>query len=158
HKPPIPFTQSDPQGRLGAVLRGTILKALQTNPDDRYQTAADFSRAIEALPPDEANPETPDQVNQYVRQAIEAARKAPAVASLGVSSSVQRTLQSKFRVSEISIQPLEATDLHVQKTIARLGGETTPPALTETVRAARGGDKTPAYAGPLGASGAPAAV
>jgi serine/threonine protein kinase len=154
HKPPMPFTQSDPESRLGAVLRGTILKALQTPPEDRYQNAADFSRAVEGLPASEANPETPEQVNQYVRHAIEAARKAAAAANPGVSSSVQRTLQSKFRVSEISVRPLEATDLHVQKTIARLGGESTPqPTRTRTDLESHGQDKTLAYAGPRGARG-----
>jgi serine/threonine-protein kinase len=156
HKPPMPFTQSDPQSRLGAVLRGTILQALQTKPEDRYANAPDFSRAIEALPASEANPETPDQVNQYVRRAIEAARKAAAAANPGVSSSVQRTLQSKFRVSEISIRPLEATDLHVQKTIARMGADTTPqPTRTATSGQMRGDEKTMAYAGPRGTRGAP---
>src|SRR5262249_7128933 len=107
HKPPLPFTQSDPKGKLGAVLRGTILKALQTKPDDRYQTAAEFSKALEALPPNEANPESSEQVNQYVRAAVEAARRAAAAANPAAISSLQRTLQSKFRVSEISIRPLE---------------------------------------------------
>jgi serine/threonine protein kinase len=152
HKPPMPFTQSDPHGRVGTALRGVILKALQTKPEDRYQTAAEFAKAIEALPPAEASPETPEHVDAYVRGAIEAARRAVAAANPGAISGVQRSLQSKFRVSEVSIRPLEATDMHVQKTIGRLGGDTAP--RTRTGLEGHGDERTLAYAGPRGASGA----
>jgi eukaryotic-like serine/threonine-protein kinase len=151
HKPPMPFAQSDPHGRVGAVLRGTILKVLQTRPEDRYQTAAEFSKALEALPPAEASPETPEQVTQYARSAIDIAMKAAAAAN-PAGSSVQKTLQSKFRVSEISVRPLEATDLHVERTIARWGSEATP---TRTGEASRhpADEKTLAYAGPRAVTG-----
>ena len=153
HKPPMPFTQSDPNGRLGAVLRGTILRALQTKPEERYQTAAEFAKAIEGLPPGEASPETPEQVRDYVRNAVDAARKA-AAANPGAVSGLQRTLQSKFRVSEISVRPLEATDKQVEQTISRLGADI-PVAATQTNRDLRGDDRTLAYAGPRGTRGAP---
>jgi serine/threonine protein kinase len=150
HKPPMPFAQSDPNGRVGAVLRGTILRALQTKPEDRYQTAAEFSKALEALPAAEASPESPEQVSVYVRNAIEIAAKAAAAAN-PAGASVQKTLQSKFRVSEISVRPLEATDLQVERTIARWGGDRTP---SGTSTAARPDDeKTLAYAGPKAVSG-----
>jgi serine/threonine-protein kinase len=150
HKPPMPFAQSDPNGRVGAVLRGTILRALQTRPEDRYQTAAEFSKALEALPAAEASPETPEQVSQYVRNAIDIAKKAAAAAN-PVGSSVQRTLQSKFRVSEISVRPLEATDAQVEKTIARWGGEA---GATRTGEGPGPHDeKTLAYAGPRAVTG-----
>ena len=152
-KPPMPFTQSDPNGRLGAVLRGTILKALQTKPEERYQTAAEFAKAIEGLPASEASPETPDQVRDYVRNAVDAARKA-AAANPGAVSGLQRTLQSKFRVSEISVRPLEATDKQVEQTISRLGADI-PVAATQTNQDLRGDDRTLAYAGPRGTRGAP---
>ena len=153
HKPPMPFAQSDPNGRVGAVLRGTILRALQTKPEDRYQTAAEFSKALEALPAPEASPETPEQVSQYVRNAIDIARKAAAAAN-PAGASVQRTLQSKFRVSEISVRPLEATDAQVERTIARWGGDATPT-RTGTGESSRhsADEKTLAYAGPKAVTG-----
>jgi serine/threonine-protein kinase len=151
HKPPMPFAQSDPSGRVGAVLRGTILRALQTRPEDRYQTAAEFSKALEALPAAEASPELPEQISQYVRGAIDVAKKAAAAAN-PAGSSVQKTLQSKFRVSEISVRPLEATDMHVEKTIARWGGEATPTGTGEKSRSTAD-EKTLAYAGPRAVTG-----
>ncbi len=154
HRPPMPFTQSDPQGRLGAVLRGTILRALQTKPDDRYQTAVEFAKALEAVPASEASPETPEQVQQYVRAAVEAARKAAAAATPGAVSSLQRSLQSKFRGSEISVRPLEATDLQVERTISRLSSDSGLP-RTQTNLESRGADRTLAYAGPKGVGGPP---
>jgi serine/threonine-protein kinase len=153
HKPPMTFAQSDPNNRVGAVLRGTILRALQTKPEDRYQTAAEFSKALEALPAPEASPESPEQVSVYVRNAIEIAAKAAAAAN-PAGSSVQKTLQSKFRVSEISVQPLEATDLQVERTIAHWGaGERTPTRSTGPMRA-DADEKTLAYAGPKAVTGA----
>ncbi|HEY6928650.1 MAG TPA: serine/threonine-protein kinase [Thermoanaerobaculia bacterium] len=153
HKPPMPFAQSDPNGRVGAVLRGTILRALQTKPEDRYQTAAEFSKALEGLPAPEASPETPEQVSQYVRNAIDIAKKAAAAAN-PAGASVQKTLQSKFRVSEISVRPLEATDAQVERTIARWGGDATPT-RTGTREGGRStaDEKTLAYAGPKAVTG-----
>src|SRR5262249_51556835 len=154
HKPPMPFAQSDPNGRVGAVLRGTILRALQTKPEDRYQTAAEFSKALEGLPAAEASPESPEQVSVYVRSAIEIATKAAAAAH-PAGSSVQKTLQSKFRVSEISVRPLEATDMQVERTIARWGGDRTPTRTgTGPSTRADADEKTLAYAGPKAVTGA----
>jgi serine/threonine-protein kinase len=154
HKPPMTFAQSDPNGRVGAVLRGTILRALQTKPEDRYQTAAEFSKALEGLPAAEASPESPEQVSTYVRNAIEIAAKAAAAAN-PAGSSVQKTLQSKFRVSEISVRPLEATDLQVERTIARWGGDRTPSGTgTGPSPRADADEKTLAYAGPKAVTGA----
>src|SRR5262249_18948348 len=154
HKPPMPFAQSDPNGRVGAVLRGTILRALQTNPEDRYQAAAEFSKALEGLPAAEASPESPEQVSTYVRNAIEIATKAAAAAN-PAGSSAQKTLQSKFRVSEISVRPLEATDMQVERTIARWGGDRTPTRTGRgRSRRADADEKTLAYAGPKAVTGA----
>ena len=44
--PPRPFSQSDPEGRVPAELRGAILKSLQKRREDRYATAEDFDREI----------------------------------------------------------------------------------------------------------------
>ena len=44
--PPRPFSQSDPEGRVPAELRGAILKSLQKRREDRYATAEEFDREI----------------------------------------------------------------------------------------------------------------
>ncbi len=45
---PIPFLESDPEGRIPPALRAVVLRALKKKPDDRFQSASDFSRAIES--------------------------------------------------------------------------------------------------------------
>jgi tetratricopeptide (TPR) repeat protein len=58
--PPRPFSQSDPQGRVPNELRAVVLKALEKNPDDRYQSSEDFSAALEAaLPAENRNVSAP---------------------------------------------------------------------------------------------------
>lgn len=117
-KPPMSFEKSDPNGRVSEPLRRIIERALQRKPEDRYQSSQEFSKALEALPPAQSAPETPEEVQRYVRSAVEIAMKA-AAAQNPAGMSLQRTLQSKFRVSEISLRPLEATDMPVQKALAR---------------------------------------
>ncbi|MCA1579926.1 MAG: serine/threonine protein kinase [Acidobacteria bacterium] len=124
-KPPMPFSKSDPGGRVPAALREILLKALQKNPDDRWQSAQEFSKALEALPPQVVGARDPEEVSNYVRAAVEFVRAA-ALAQNPASASLQKTLQSKFRVSEVSVRPLEATDMKVQKTLSGWSGDSTP--------------------------------
>jgi serine/threonine-protein kinase len=50
-KPPRPFSETDPQGHVPEALRNVVLKALEKKPEDRYQTAGEFSSALRrALP------------------------------------------------------------------------------------------------------------
>jgi serine/threonine-protein kinase len=49
--PPRAFSETDPQGRVPEALRSVVLKALAKKPKDRYQTADEFSAALQrALP------------------------------------------------------------------------------------------------------------
>lgn len=45
-RPPRPFAETDPHGRVPASLRAVILRALQKAPDDRYPTAEAFAEAL----------------------------------------------------------------------------------------------------------------
>ena len=47
--PPRPFSQSDPEGRLPAELRGAVLKSLQKKREDRFANAEEFDREILAI-------------------------------------------------------------------------------------------------------------
>jgi serine/threonine-protein kinase len=49
--PPRPFAETDPQGRVPEALRAVVLKALAKNPNDRYQTAGEFSAGLQAALP-----------------------------------------------------------------------------------------------------------
>ncbi len=124
-KPPMPFSKSDPGGRVPAALREILLKALQKNPDDRWQSAQEFAKALGALPPQVVGAKDPDEVSTYVKTAVEFVRAA-ALAQNPAGASLQKTLQSKFRVSEVSVRPLEATDMKVQRTLSGWSGDSTP--------------------------------
>jgi len=45
-KPARPFFETDPEGRVPEQLRRVVLKALEKKPEDRYQTAEEFSTAL----------------------------------------------------------------------------------------------------------------
>ncbi len=141
HKPPISFDVSDPMRRVPQGLRDVLLKALEKAPADRWQTATEFTKALDALPPDSVAARDPEEVSEYVERAIAVARKAALAQSSG-STSLQKNLQSKFRVSEVSIRPLEATDLHVQKTLMKWGGEGTPTPSSQSAPFPEANQKT----------------
>lgn len=48
-RPPIPFTESDPEGRVPERLRAALDKALAKAKEDRFASARDFARALEAV-------------------------------------------------------------------------------------------------------------
>jgi serine/threonine protein kinase len=143
HKPPFGFTETDPKGRVGPALRTAILRALEKNAEDRYQNADAFAAALAKLPEGDSPADDPAQVKAYAEQAIDIARKA-AAALAPVGAGVQDTLQSKFRSSEVSNRPVEATDR------AGSSGPGRAPATSSTPRP---DDRTLAYAGPKGARG-----
>lgn len=58
-RPPKPFEQTDPEGRVPPAIRAAVMKALEKRPDDRFQDAAAFAAALRAaLPESEPLPAT----------------------------------------------------------------------------------------------------
>jgi serine/threonine-protein kinase len=51
-RPPVPFDESDPGGRIPEGLRQVILKSLEKDREDRFASAEDFRTAIKAVPID----------------------------------------------------------------------------------------------------------
>ncbi len=150
HKPPFAFSETDPKGRVGPALRTTILRALERRPDDRYPDAETFAAALAAIPADDSPPDDPVKVDAYAANAIELARQASAAAA-PVGASLQATLQSKFRSSEISNRPVEATDMEARR---KGSSEAGPPGTgSSSAPVPRPDDKTLHYAGPQGARG-----
>jgi serine/threonine protein kinase len=75
-EPPMPFGETDLQGRVSEGLRAIVVHALLRQAEDRYQSAAEFGAALEALPDAEKAPEDPKEVAQYVSRALQAGPKA----------------------------------------------------------------------------------
>jgi len=48
-RPPIPFEETDRQGRLPAALRAAVLRSLAKSPDERYATAREFAQELAAF-------------------------------------------------------------------------------------------------------------
>jgi len=51
NEPPRPFTDTDPEGKVPQAVCWAVLQALAKNPDDRFQTAAEFADALRATLP-----------------------------------------------------------------------------------------------------------
>jgi eukaryotic-like serine/threonine-protein kinase len=60
--PPRPFSESDPEGRLPAELRGAVLKSLQKKREDRFANAEEFDREILAIRSRHLRPENVEQM------------------------------------------------------------------------------------------------
>src|SRR5215471_11286565 len=54
---PVPFEQSDPEGRVPPEVRAVVLKALSKKREDRFASAEDFDREILALRQKYGSPE-----------------------------------------------------------------------------------------------------
>jgi serine/threonine protein kinase len=148
HKPPFAFTETDPKGKVGPALRTAVLRALEKKPEDRYQDADAFAAALADIPAGDSPAQDPAEVKAYAANAIDVARKA-AIAAAPVGANVSATLQSKFRSSEVSNRPVEATDMEAKKQGISHSART--PSTGSGAGASD--DKTLAYAGPPGAKG-----
>ncbi|HEV8232244.1 MAG TPA: protein kinase [Thermoanaerobaculia bacterium] len=126
--PPLSFEESDPMGRLSPELRAAVMKALQISPDERYQTAPEFSKALDAFAADDVGSRDPVEkyVNKCMTLATEAVRKQEAGArDLGP------TMRSGMAAAEVPGRITDSRDLKFRGTIARWSG-TTPPAAPLT--------------------------
>jgi serine/threonine-protein kinase len=137
--PPMPFEETDRGGKVSEGLRAIVIKALQRKPEDRFQSAAEFGAALEALPVAERAPEDPKEVAQFVRRALQAETKDPEVRTLP-SKSLQPGRNSVVSPTMVSVNaPLVADDqrptVYTGRTVAVAAPEATPePARAEPER------------------------
>ncbi|HVE65232.1 MAG TPA: protein kinase [Thermoanaerobaculia bacterium] len=96
NQPPLPFDETDPSGRLSPELRETILKSLRTKAAERYQTAAEFGKALESLGGADADPESAARVAGYTDGAMALAQKAAAQAEV-VGGDLNAPVKDLFR-------------------------------------------------------------
>ncbi|HZI67663.1 MAG TPA: protein kinase [Thermoanaerobaculia bacterium] len=123
NQPPLPFDETDPSGRLSPALRETVLKALRSRPDERYQTAAEFSKALESLGDADADPGNVALVAGYADRAMALAIQAAAQAEV-VGGDLNAPVKDVFRTG--GSRP-SASDVKFRTSIARWA-EATPEA------------------------------
>lgn len=128
NQPPRPFAESDPKGRLSPAVREAVLKALRTNLEERYQTAAEFGKSLEALGGADAPSDT-DAVARYVDRAMTLAL-GMAAASEGSGADLQPTVKALFE-SRDSLGQSGGSDRKFRSTIARWAEATPRPADSE---------------------------
>ncbi|MCP3958909.1 MAG: protein kinase [bacterium] len=90
-RPPLPFAESDPQGRVPATVRGAVLTALAKDPDQRFANAGSFAAALEQ--PEPLVLETPEIRGLLALTVDEAWRKTRVVRPPG---STQHRLDGQF--------------------------------------------------------------
>jgi tRNA A-37 threonylcarbamoyl transferase component Bud32 len=114
-RPPLPFDETDRQGRLPAGLRAAVLRALAKSPDERYASARELAQALAAFRRADDLEES-DWRNLLARP--DAVAEAPPAAR---PSSTQVRLDVHFGPTTT---PVPATLLTVAKAEAGSGGET----------------------------------
>jgi len=122
NQPPLPFDETDPKGRLSPAVREAVLKALRTNLDERYQTAAEFGKGLEALGGADVSSD-PEEVARYVDRAMTLALGV-AAASEGSGADLQPTVKALFEARD-SLGQSGGSDRKFRSTIARWA-EATP--------------------------------
>ncbi len=124
NQPPLPFRKTDPKDRLSPAVRNIVLKALRAKPGDRYQTASEFGKSLEALAAADVRGESAEAVLEYVDKAMMLALSR-AAASEGSGADLQPTVKALFEARD-SLGQSGSSDRKVRSTIARWA-ETTPP-------------------------------
>ena len=102
--PPRDFDETDPEGRLPEGLRQAILKAMAKTPDERWATAAEFSKELDKY----RNPKTPlrDEFDRTVEIATTA---MPKLAGKKRPGSTQDRINVQFGVETTPPHGVEST-------------------------------------------------
>ena len=90
--PPLPFSVSDPDGKIPKELQDAILKALEKKREDRFQSAEDFDREILTIRQRFAPPERLERTVQV----LSAIRPATGSQAVTVTPSAQNRLNLRF--------------------------------------------------------------
>lgn len=111
--PPIPFAETDPQGRIPEPVRAAVLKALEKKREDRYASADEFDREILRL---KAQVGEVDQGDSTMRMIL-MARATPLSPVESVTASAQDRLDRQFR-AQSTPTPMKTGNLTVVPTLA----------------------------------------
>jgi serine/threonine-protein kinase len=91
--PPIPIEKSDTAGRVPQPVGQVVMKMLEPKPEDRYQTADEFSRAIDAALPMTSSAADREEETRYIAPAL---AKNPIREFTTPGGSAQESLDRKF--------------------------------------------------------------
>ena len=91
--PPLPFAQSDPDGRIPGEVREALGKALQKRREDRFGTAEEFDREIVLL---QERFSLPDELDDTAGIISKLRGIAPSAAEPTVTTGVQDRLDRQF--------------------------------------------------------------
>ena len=91
-KPPIPFSVTDPQGRVPESVRAAVLKAIDKDRRRRFSSAEDFDREIIRLRQDLALAQDPDATHRILAKV----RNSREVSGVAVTPSAQDRLDRHF--------------------------------------------------------------
>jgi serine/threonine-protein kinase len=91
--PPIPFEESDPEGKVPSEVRSLVLKALEKKREDRFATAEEFDREVVAQRVRFARPTDLEGTVAVLSRARRASRESAAVT---VTPSAQNRLDRQF--------------------------------------------------------------
>jgi eukaryotic-like serine/threonine-protein kinase len=120
--PPLAFDVSDPTGRLPPALKESVMKALQTSPEERYQTAAEFDQALAAFA-EEGSAESRAEAERYVNKALTLGTEALSRRPAGAGD-LGPTLKADFAGAEIPGGISGERDRKFLSTIARWSAAT----------------------------------
>lgn len=95
-RPPLPFAQTDPHGRVPEPLREVVLAALEKDPARRLASAEEFARRIAALRARD------DAAREEVAALLRRARGTAAVEAGPISVGKQEILDERFAASSTS--------------------------------------------------------
>ncbi len=92
-RPPLPFDQTDPDGRLPPALRAAVMRALAKNPDERYASARELAQELAACR------QPGDLLQGDWRQVLEQSAAAAAVAT-AAQEAAARPSSTQLRLDE----------------------------------------------------------
>jgi serine/threonine protein kinase len=92
---PLPFSESDPDGRVPEELRAIVLKALQKKRENRFASAEEFDREIVAL---QQRLTRPDELDETMAMLSTIRETGPTMAG-GITPSAQSRINHQFAPS-----------------------------------------------------------
>lgn len=117
-QPPISFDESDPEGKVPAELREAVLKALEKDPEARYESAQEFSKQLVGFGDSESSLE--EELNRTVERTTSA---IPHLKDYTRPGSTQDRLNAQFGMGTTA-SPKPFTAVNGDKTIAAPGSAT----------------------------------